>query len=57
MALTTCKDTKRWYEKAHQAVEIIDYISVVQKGRDVEDHNIRVLRDINIDQIRKVVEY
>jgi hypothetical protein len=29
MALETCKDVERWYEKAHQVVEMIDYISVV----------------------------
>jgi hypothetical protein len=32
MALATCKYVERWYEKAHQAVERIDYISVAQKG-------------------------
>jgi hypothetical protein len=32
MALETCKDMERWYEKAYQAVEQIDYISAVQKG-------------------------
>jgi hypothetical protein len=57
MVLTTCKYVERWYEKAHQAVERIDYINAVQKGRDVEEHDIRVLRDNNIDRIRKVVEY
>jgi hypothetical protein len=46
-----------WYEKAHQVVEIIDYINVVQKGRDTEEHDIQVLRDNNIDHIRKSVEY
>ena len=30
MALATCKDMEIWYEKAHQAVERIDYINVVQ---------------------------
>jgi hypothetical protein len=40
MALATCKDMERWYEKAHQAMERIDYISVVQQGRDVEEHDI-----------------
>jgi hypothetical protein len=57
MALATCKDVERWYEKAHQAVERIDYINVVQKGRDAEEHDIRVLRDNNIDRIRKAAEY
>jgi hypothetical protein len=32
MALATCKDMERWYEKAHQVVERIDYINMVQKG-------------------------
>jgi hypothetical protein len=57
MALETCKDVERWYDKAHQVVERIDYISVVQKGRDIEERNIHVLRDNNIYQIRKAVEY
>jgi hypothetical protein len=46
-----------WYEKSHQAVERVDYINVVQKGRYVEEHDIQVLRDNNIDCIRKSVEY
>jgi hypothetical protein len=40
MGLETCKDMERWYEKAYQAVERIDYISAVQKGRDMEEHGI-----------------
>jgi hypothetical protein len=36
MALATCKDMERWYEKAQQAMERIEYISAVQKGRDAE---------------------
>jgi hypothetical protein len=56
MALKTCKDVERWYEKAYQVVEIIYYISAVQKGRDVEEHGIRVLRDNNISRIRKATE-
>jgi hypothetical protein len=38
-------------------VEIIDYISAMQKGQDVEEHSIWVLRDNNIYQIREVAEY
>jgi hypothetical protein len=38
-------------------VERIDYISIVQKGRDIEQHGIRVLRDTNISRIKKAVEY
>jgi hypothetical protein len=41
---------ERWYDNAYQAVKIIDYISMVQKGRDAEEHDIQVLRDNNIDQ-------
>jgi hypothetical protein len=29
IALATCKDMEIWYEKAHQAVERIEYISVI----------------------------
>jgi len=34
MALETCKDVERWYEKSYQVVEIIDYISAVKKGQE-----------------------
>jgi hypothetical protein len=57
MALETCKDMERWYEKAHQEVKRIDYISVVHKGRDIGDHDIQVLRDNNINRIRKSDKY
>jgi hypothetical protein len=40
MALATCKDMERWYEKAHQVVERIDYINVVHQGQDTEEHDI-----------------
>jgi hypothetical protein len=53
MVLATCKDVERWYEKSHQVVESIDYISSVQKGRDVEEHDIWVLRDSSINQSGK----
>jgi hypothetical protein len=56
MALETCKNMERWYEKSHQAVERIDYISTVQKGRDPKEHDIQVLRDSNMDRIRKSTE-
>jgi hypothetical protein len=35
-------------------VERIDYISAVQRGQDAKEHDIRVLRDSNIDHIRKL---
>jgi hypothetical protein len=44
MALATCRDMERWYEKSHQSMERIDYINVVQQGRDAEEHTIQVLR-------------
>jgi hypothetical protein len=33
MGLETCKDVQRWYEKAHQALERIDYISGTERSR------------------------
>jgi hypothetical protein len=32
MALTTCKDMEKWYERAQQAVERLEYIDAVQQG-------------------------
>jgi hypothetical protein len=55
--LATCKDMQRWYEKAHQALEWIDYINEVHKGRDTKEHGIQVLMDSSIARIRKVVEH
>ena len=46
-----------WYEKAHQALEQINYISEVQNGRDIEENGISVLMDNNIAKIRKEVEH
>jgi hypothetical protein len=57
MALVTCKDMERWYEKSQQAVEIIEYISMVKKGRDAEEHDIQVLIERSIDCIKKSIEY
>jgi hypothetical protein len=57
MVLAMCKDMEIWYEKAHQAVDIIDYVSVVQKGQDAKEHDIQMLRDNNIDRIRKPIKY
>jgi hypothetical protein len=44
---------ERWYEKVQQAVEKIEYINVVQKGRDIEENDIWALRESNIDRIKK----
>ena len=56
MGLATCKGMKRWYEKAHQALERIDYINKVQKSQDIEEHGIQVLMDNNIARIRKATD-
>jgi hypothetical protein len=40
MGLATYKYMQRWYEKAHQALEWIDYINEVQKGQDTKEHGI-----------------
>jgi hypothetical protein len=34
MALATCKDMERWYERVQQAVERLEYIDAVWQGRD-----------------------
>jgi Cys-tRNA synthase (O-phospho-L-seryl-tRNA:Cys-tRNA synthase) len=57
MALATCKDMERWYEKAHQSVERIDYIGVVQQVGDKEKHDIRVFNESSLDHIKKSTEY
>jgi hypothetical protein len=32
MALTTCKEMERWYERAQQVVERLEYIEADQEG-------------------------
>jgi hypothetical protein len=57
MELAMCKDMERWYEKVQQAVERVDYIGVVQQGRDKEEHDIWLLNESSLDRINKSVEY
>jgi hypothetical protein len=57
MELATCKDMERWYEKSQQAMERVDYISVFQQGRDIEEHKIWVLKESSLDRIKKSTEY
>jgi len=57
MALVMWKHMEIWYDKPQKVVEIIDYISAVQKVRDAEEHDIQVLWDNNIDRIRKSAKY
>jgi hypothetical protein len=40
MGMETCKYMQIWYEKAHQALERIDYINAVKKGRDSKKNDI-----------------
>jgi hypothetical protein len=48
---------ERWYEKAQQAMKRVDYIGVVQQGRDKEEHDIQVLNERSLDHINKSAEY
>jgi hypothetical protein len=36
MALAMCKDMERWYENVQKSLERVDYINMVQQGRDIE---------------------
>jgi hypothetical protein len=57
MALTTCKDMERWYERAQQAIERIEYIDAVQQGRDKEEHDIQMLGKSSLDRMKRSTEY
>jgi hypothetical protein len=52
MALTTCKDMERWYERVQQAVERLEYIDVVQQGRDKEEHGIQMLGKSSLNHMK-----
>jgi hemerythrin len=55
MVLAMCKDMERWYEKEQQVMERVDYINAVQQGRDIEEHDILVLKESSLDRIKKSV--
>jgi hypothetical protein len=57
MGLPTYKDMQRWYEKAHQALEQIDYINEVSEGSRYRRAWHQVLMDSSIARIRKEVEH
>jgi hypothetical protein len=57
MALTTCKEMKKWHEKAQLVVERLKYIEVVQQGRERENHGIRLVGKSSFDRMKKFVEY
>jgi hypothetical protein len=40
-----------------QVVERVDYIGVVQQGWDTEESDIQVLKESNLDRIRKSTKY
>jgi hypothetical protein len=57
MALGTCKDMERWHERVQQSVERLEYIDVVQQGRDKEEHGIWVLGKRILDCMKRSVRY
>jgi hypothetical protein len=57
MALATCKDMERWYERVQQAVERLEYIDAVQQGRDKEEHGIQMLGKSSLNRMKRSVEY
>jgi hypothetical protein len=48
---------ERWYEKEKQAMERVNYISVFQQVQDIEENDIRVLKERSLDRINKSTEY
>jgi len=57
MALATCKDMERWYERAQQAVERLKYIEAIQQGRDKEEHGIQTVGKISLNHMKGSAEY
>jgi hypothetical protein len=57
MTLATCKEMERWHEKEQQAVERLEYIEVVQQGREQERHGIRLVRKRSLDHMKSYAEY
>jgi hypothetical protein len=57
MALATCKDMERWYERAQQEVERLKYIGAVQQGRDKEEHGIQTVGKSSLNRMKRSTEY
>jgi hypothetical protein len=57
MAFTTCKEMERWYEKAQQAVERLEYIEAVQRGREKEEHGIQLVGKSSLNRMKRSIEY
>jgi hypothetical protein len=51
MELATCKEMERWYEKAQQVVERLEYIEAIQKGREKEDHDIQLVSKSSLNPV------
>jgi hypothetical protein len=57
MALVTCKDMERWYERVQQVVERLEYIEAVQQGRDKEEHGIQTVGKSSLNRMKRSAEY
>ena len=57
MALVTCKEMERWYEKAQKVVERLEFIEAIQKGWEKEDHNIRLVSKSSLNRMKWSAEY
>jgi hypothetical protein len=57
MALATCKEMERWYERVQQAVERLEYIEAVQQGRDKEKHGIQMIGKSSLNRMKRSAEY
>jgi hypothetical protein len=52
MALTSCKEMERWYEKAQRVVERLAFIEAIQKGREKEYHNIQLVSKSSLNRMK-----
>jgi hypothetical protein len=57
MALTTCKEMERWYERAQQVVEILEYIEVVEQGQDKGKHGVQMVGKSRLNHMKRSAEY
>jgi hypothetical protein len=53
MALATCKEMERWYERVQQVVERLEYIEAVQQGREKEEHGIRLVGKSSLNRMKR----
>jgi hypothetical protein len=48
---------ERWYERVQQVVERLEYIEVVQQGRDKEKYGIQMKGKISLNRMNRSAEY